>query len=218
MGVAAHLGIDLVEYDARIRTFIPDYDLMLDVAARAIPHRARTIVDLGIGTGALAARCRAHASDAHVVGIDSDGEILRMAAERIPTAATFVRGSFLRTRLPPADAVVASFALHHVRTRAAKARLYQRIRSSLGASGVFISVDCHPSADPAAARNERQGWTTHLLRAYSRREANALLEAWSAEDVYVPLASEIRLIEGAGFKVTVLWRRGPFAVLRGNIL
>src|SRR5439155_7314190 len=112
MGVAAHLGIDLVEYDARIRTFIPDYDLMLDVAARAIPHRARTIVDLGIGTGALAARCRAHASDAHVVGIDSDGEILRIAAERIPTAATFVRGSFLRTRLPPADAVVPSFALH----------------------------------------------------------------------------------------------------------
>jgi hypothetical protein len=28
MGVATHLGIDLCEYDARIRTFVPDYDQM----------------------------------------------------------------------------------------------------------------------------------------------------------------------------------------------
>ncbi|HEY5161617.1 MAG TPA: hypothetical protein VII81_01280, partial [Terriglobales bacterium] len=64
MDVAAHLGIDIVEYDERIRTFIPDYEEMLDVAAEAIPASARTIVDLGTGTGALAARCVERASRA----------------------------------------------------------------------------------------------------------------------------------------------------------
>ena len=60
MGVATHLGIKLADYDSRIRTFIPHYEEMLDVAAAAIQPRARTIVDLGIGTGALSARCHAY--------------------------------------------------------------------------------------------------------------------------------------------------------------
>src|SRR5215217_3110724 len=56
-GAAAHLGIDLVEYDARIRTFIPDYETMIEIAASAlhmaVTRKAPTVVDLGIGTGAL---------------------------------------------------------------------------------------------------------------------------------------------------------------------
>src|SRR4026208_979520 len=66
MSVASHLGIRLADYDARIRTFIPDYEEMLGVAAAAIPARTRTIVDLGIGTGALSARCLAPAPAARV--------------------------------------------------------------------------------------------------------------------------------------------------------
>ena len=55
MSVAAHLGIRLSEYDRRIRTFIPRYEEILDAAAASVVPKARTIVDLGIGTGALAA-------------------------------------------------------------------------------------------------------------------------------------------------------------------
>jgi len=57
MSVASHLGIKISEYDARIRTFIPDYEEMLRVAASAVPRAARTILDLGVGTGALSAAC-----------------------------------------------------------------------------------------------------------------------------------------------------------------
>src|SRR5215831_1860740 len=35
MSVASHLGIDLNDYDSRIRTFIPHYEEMLDVAGAA---------------------------------------------------------------------------------------------------------------------------------------------------------------------------------------
>ena len=44
MGAASHLGIDLREYDSRIRTFIPGYDELLDAAAArsAVTVRAAT--------------------------------------------------------------------------------------------------------------------------------------------------------------------------------
>ena len=217
MGVASHLGIDLREYDSRIRSFIPDYEVMLDAAAAAIPRRARTIVDLGTGTGALAARCLAHAPRARIVGIDSDRDILTMAARRLGSRGSFVRGSFLRAPLPAqCDAAVASFALHHVRTRAAKARLYRRLRSALAPRGVFVTVDCHPSPRRSEARAGREAWTRHLRRRYSAAEADALLEAWSKEDVYVPLDAEIDLMTRAGFRVDMLWRRDSFAVIRAR--
>jgi len=215
MGIAAHLGIDLAEYDVRIRTFIPDYTAMLAVAANAIPRRARLLVDLGTGTGALAAAGLKRAPRARVIGIDADPDILKMAARRLSSRATFVCGSFLRAPLPRGvDAVIASIALHHVRTRAAKARLYRRVRHALAPGGVFVSVDCYPSADRAAAREQHSAWRAHLRRAYSAHEVNRLLKAWSIEDVYVPLETEIALLERAGFSITTLWRRGAFAVLR----
>ena len=87
MGVASHLGITLTEYDSRIRTFIPHYEEMLDVAAAAIPPSARTIVDLGVGTGALSARCLAVARQARTVGIDLDPDILALAGRRLQQGA-----------------------------------------------------------------------------------------------------------------------------------
>ena len=216
MGVAAHLGIDLAEYDARIRTFIPEYEEMLDVAAAAIPARTRTIVDLGTGTGALAARCLDAAPRARVVGIDADPDILTLASRRLRGRATFMCGTFLRAPLPACDAVVASFALHHVRTRPAKSRLYRRIHEALRPGGLFVSVDCQPAAARGRARAQREAWKSHLRRAYTAQRAAALLDAWSREDVYVPLESEIGLLRTNGFSVEVLWRKNAFAVLMGT--
>jgi len=216
MSVAAHLGIVLEEYDARIRTFIPDYQEMLDVAAGAVPTDARRIVDLGTGTGALASRCLARARRARLVGIDSDPDILRMAVQRLGSRASFISGSFLEVELPACDTIVASFALHHVRTRHAKGRLYQRFRKVLVRGGRFVGVDCHPSPRPALAREQMAAWARHLRGAYSPAESRKLLNAWGHEDTYVPLAAEVGLMEAAGFRVDILWRKGAFAVLIGS--
>jgi tRNA (cmo5U34)-methyltransferase len=216
MGVASHLGIDLNEYDSRIRTFIPHYEEMLDVAAAAVPPRARTIADLGVGTGALSARCLRTAPAARTVGIDVDPDILALAGRRLGTRATFHTGSFLRAPLPHSDAVVASFALHHVRTRAAKRSLYRRIRVALRPGGLFVSVDCQPARDAQVRRAQFAEWLAHLRAAYTPRDARGFLKAWSHEDVYLPLEAELGLLQSAGFSAEVLWRRGAFAVIRAR--
>ena len=216
MSVSAHLGIAIDEYDARIRTFIPDYEEMLAVGAASVPPAARTIVDLGVGTGALAMRCLDRAPRATIVGIDADPAMLGLAARRIRRRARFVADSFLRAALPHCDAIVASFALHHVRTRRAKAALYRRIHRALRRGGVFVSVDCHPSADRAVAASQRQAWLAHLRRSYGPAKARGFLEAWADEDVYVPLDAELALIERSGLRGDVIWRKGGFAVVRAG--
>jgi|SRR3954468_7301313 len=216
MSVASHLGIDLNEYDSRIRTFIPHYEEMLDVAAAAIPPHARTIADLGIGTGALSARCLQTARGARAIGIDVDPAILKLASRRLGVRGTFQSGSFLRASLPQTDAVVASFSLHHVRTSAAKRALYGRIRTALRPGGVFLSVDCQPARDQRVRRAQFTEWLAHLQRAYTAPQAKGFLRAWSHEDVYQPLDREMALMQSAGFDVELLWRRGAFAVIRAT--
>ena len=217
-GVAAHLGITIGEYDAAIRRFIPGYEEMLAVGAAAIPARTRTIVDLGIGTGAFASRCLVRAPRSQVIGIDADPSMAAIARHRLGSARriTVRAESFLRAPLPACDAVIASLALHHVRTRTAKRALYRRIHAALRPGGRIVIVDCQPAADRDPRRAQFDDWTAHLCKSFSARKSAALLAAWAIEDVYVPLPAEIALLEEAGFRVDVLWRRGAFAVLLGR--
>ena len=67
---------------------------------------------------------------------------------------------------------------------------YRRCYRALRPGGVLINGDCAPASTPR-------------------------YESWANEDVYVPLAEEIRLLERAGFAVDVPWRRSPFAVIVG---
>jgi tRNA (cmo5U34)-methyltransferase len=213
--VATHLGINLREYDSRIRSFIPDYEEMLEVAAAAVPAAARVIVDLGIGTGALAGRCAKQAQHARIIGIDADPAMTVIAARRLGTRATMLVGSFLRVPIPKCDAITASLALHHVRTRAAKRSLYRRVRRALRPGGRIIVVDCQPASHTDTRRRQFDDWRAHLRRRYTAPETSALLRAWAREDVYVPLIDETVLMRTAGFRVEVLWRHGAFAVLLG---
>jgi len=217
-GAGAHLGIDLAEYDARIRTFIPDYETMLGIVAstlRAMVRRERPlVVDLGIGTGALSAACLVRLPSARIFGVDEDADMLRAAAARLgPALIGTVHASFEVTDLPPCDAVVASLALHHIPTRARRLRLFRPLRRALRPGGVLISADCHPESDPRLGLAGRAAWLAHLEESYSPQIARRYLRTWAREDHYAPLREELATLERAGFTVDVPGRRHTFAIL-----
>ncbi len=219
--VAAHLKIRLSEYDRRIRSFIPHYEEMLGATAGAVGlcrGRAPAIVDLGIGTGALAARCLTVAPRARIHGIDADPEMLAVAARRLGGKSRrhrFVSGDFARLPIPKCDAIVATLALHHVHSVPAKRRLYRRCYAALRKGGVLASGDAFLSQAPAFQRAEMAAWRAHMRRWYSAREVSAFFAAWAREDRYLPLALEMELLESVGFRVDVPWRRAPFGVVVG---
>jgi SAM-dependent methyltransferase len=220
MSVGSHLQICLDDYDSRIRTFIPAYEQMLAAAAaslRALPRPDEPrLVDLGTGTGALAACCLRTLPCASVTAIDEDPAILDMARARLAglgALASFVHCSFLDAALPSCDAVVASLALHHVRTPERKLQLYRDCRAALAPGGLLVSADCHPSADAGLAALERDAWRAHMRQSYSDDEIAGYFAAWAEEDVYVPLPRELELLREAGFMPDVSWRQGAFAVI-----
>jgi len=213
MSVAAHLGIQLAQYDRRIRSFIPYYEEMLDSAAGLINPRTGVIVDLGIGTGALAARCLRVAPKARVTGIDSDAAILEMARRRLGAKAALIHGHLETAPYPRADALVASLALHHIPTKPCKLAVYGRIYRALHPGGIFVNADCCPAAEPSLRKIQRRGWHNHLRRTYTHGKASAYLRAWSREDFYLPLDAELRMLRACGFQAEVAWRRGMFSIL-----
>jgi tRNA (cmo5U34)-methyltransferase len=219
MSVASHLNIPLDDYDARIRTFIPGYEQMLDAAAeslRALETPDPVILDLGTGTGALAARCIAVRSDAKLIAVDEDAAILDMARHRLAragTVASFLHSSFLDGSLPHCDAIVTSLAFHHVATVERKQELYRECRRALAPGGLLISVDCCVSADTRLAELEREKWRTHLQLSYSAADTEGYFAAWAREDTYFTLAQELALMHNAGFATDIAWRDAPFAVV-----
>lgn len=219
MSVATHLAIDLDEYDARIRTFIPYYEEMLDVAAALVgARRPRVVVDLGTGTGALAARVARRVRSASIVGIDEDEGMIAAAARRLPKRrSTMVHGSFLDRPLPPCDAVIASFALHHVASPRAKRALFARARRALRQGGVLVSADCHPSAIASLAAAGHDAWRAFLAATYGPRKARDFLATWAKEDFYTTLPVELDLLRKARFDADVVWRRDGFAVVVGAV-
>ena len=220
MSVASHLALSPSRYDARIRSLIPLYDELIAEVAGALAHAARPvhrIVDLGIGTGALARACLRRMPSARVWGIDADPAMLAIARARLgpwSRRVTISAGSFLDAPLPPCDAIVASYSLHHIRTVRAKQVFYRRCYRALRSGGVLVSGDCAPASTPRGFARDLDVWFTHLGRTFgSRARGRRVYESWADEDVYVPLAVEVRLLERAGFAVDVPWRRSPFAVI-----
>jgi SAM-dependent methyltransferase len=222
MSVVSHLAISPAQYDASIRSLIPFYDELIAEVARALDHAARpvrTVVDLGIGTGALARACLERAPAARAWGIDADADMMAIARTRLGRMSrrvTMTTGSFLDEALPSCDAMVASYSLHHIRTRRAKQAFYRRCYRALRPGGVLINGDCAPASTPRGFARDLDVWLTHLGKTFgSRARGRRVYESWADEDVYVPLAEENRLLERAGFAVDVPWRRSPFAVIVG---
>ena len=172
------------------------------------------MLDLGAGTGLLAAMvARAH-PEAELVLLDGAGEMLAGARERLGDRASYVTAD-LGDPLPegPWDAVVSALAIHHLdarrqagavraRPRRAGARRDVRQRGQvLGPTPELDAVYCE--------RHRAQAFALGVTAA----EWEATLERMS-HDRCDTVADQLAWLAEAGFTdVDSPWRSGRFAVL-----
>ena len=222
VSVASHLAVSPAGYDRRIRQYLPYYEELIAESSRALGYslrRIRLIVDLGVGTATLSRACLDAVPSARIWGIDEDPSMLAMARARLgphASRATLASGSFLTTPIPSCDAIVASYALHHIRSIRSKQAFYRRCYRALRPGGVLVSGDCAPASTDHGFEQELDAWIAHMAPSCGgTSKARRVYLSWSDEDTYLPLAVEQRLLARAGFRVDVPWRRSPFAVIVG---
>ena len=218
MGATAHLGIKFGAYDATIASLIPHYKELIDAAAEAVDVAALTspaVVDLGTGSGRLAAAILKVRPKARLIGIDADASMLSAAHRRLRGRIDTIEDNFELARIPRCDVVSASFSLHHVDTGRRKAALYKRCFAALRDGGMMVSADCFLAMSGKLRKRHREAWLQHLQKKYSRKKAEQFLRTWAKEDVYFTLDREHELLKDAGFSVEVTWRKDSFAVVVG---
>jgi tRNA (cmo5U34)-methyltransferase len=228
--VSQHLEVSPRAYDAEIRRFVPQYEMMLDEAARVLGalrsnHASRSattdapieVLDLGAGTGALSAHLAEKFPRARFTLLDADEAMLTHAKERMRPfgdRARFVRGSFFDP-LPRCDVAVASLSLHHVHAIDRKRALYANIRTSIAPGGFLVTADAMVSDVPTLSKQTYARWAAHLVASGdTEAQAYARFDEWSKEDRYFSVAQEIESLRAAGFEgIEVAWRGSPCAVV-----
>lgn len=220
--VADHLQVKIEDYDRFIRTVIPDYDTMrrvqLDLLERTIPANG-CVLDLGGGTGALAAAVAQRFPEAQVQIWDTDPQMLEAAKRRCAVfgdRVSLVERSFADP-LPACDGVVACIALHHVKDMTAKGEIYANIRRALRPGGIFVNADCVITAVTGVAIDAYDRWANFMAgNGFTADEVRQHFSNWSKEDYYPPLATEMALLADAGFaEPDCFWRVAPFTVFGG---
>jgi tRNA (cmo5U34)-methyltransferase len=192
--VSGQWHFDADSYLAMVRAEIPTYDDLQELTAAATADvDARTILDLGSGTGRTARHVLARHPGAELVGVDSSPDMLEHARHAVPTA-TFLEGR-LEDPLPagPFDVVVSAFAVHHL-AGAAKAELFGRVHAALRPGGRFVLCDVVVATAPVPV-------PVPLEDGVDRPDSVAAHLAWLGD---------------AGFSASVVHEDGDLAVLRAD--
>ena len=119
-----------------------------------VPPDARRILDLGTGDGRLLALVKRDRPHAEAIALDFSPAMLEAARKRFAGDATItVLAHDLDVLLPASklgrfDAVVSSFAIHHLE-HPRKRALYAEVYSLLNAGGVFCNLEHVASPTPS---------------------------------------------------------------------
>lgn len=155
MGLA-RLSCPLQDYDftpesylSMMREAVPGYDSFELATVAATATGARSILELGTGTGETTRGVLDNHPDAHLTSIDASPGMLRVARETLPADRTTLILGRLEDPLPegPFDLVVSALAVHHVEGEG-KADLFRRIVRVLAPGGRFVLADVVEPVNP----------------------------------------------------------------------
>jgi tRNA (cmo5U34)-methyltransferase len=204
-------------YEAPRRRLIPPFDAFYGTAVGALDllgRPPRRVLDLGAGTGMLAARVAAAYPEAELVLTDGAPAMLEQARAALdPRAQLHVAD--LADPLPGGgfDAVVSALAIHHLDDDA-KRDLFARVRAVLPPGGVFVNAEQVAGPTPCFDRRYRT-WHEASARAAGTDDAEwAGAQDRMRHDRCADVESQLRWLREAGFDAAdCLFKDHRFAVL-----
>lgn len=192
----------------REREAIPHRVEGLEVLLELLPARVERVLDLGTGDGNTLALVLAAHPDATGIGLDFGDEMLRRARERFADderieIAHHDLDEPLPADLTGFDAVVSSFAIHHLvheRQRTLYREIYDRVRPG----GVFLNAE-HVASPTDALHVE-------FLAAIGKTPAQD-----DPSNKLVPVPTHLTWLDGCGFvNVECFWKWRELAVVGGT--
>jgi tRNA (cmo5U34)-methyltransferase len=203
-------------YDPARAKLIPCFAEFYAAAISLLPEHTNHVLDLGAGTGLLAAFVRERFANAHLHMIDNSSAMLDQARARFSRdqETAFTLADY--TVCPwgeKYDAIVSALSIHHLPDDA-KRKLFARILAALKPGGVFINAEQILQPTPELESRARQDWLAEVRALGATEEQIAASLLRQTEDRCATIADQLRWLAAAGFThPRCTFEQGRFAVL-----
>lgn len=196
---------DLVarQYDEGRKCFIPCFDdyyvRSLGLLKHLAPH-ARSLADLGAGTGLLTKELYMLYPEARFTLVDLSEGMLDVARQRfrgLPNF-TFVAADYSRHLPAGCDIIGSALSIHHLE-EAQKGQLYRSAYEALPAGGVLINLDQFRAASPGVNAAYDKWWLRYIDQSGITPEARARWQERRTLDRENSVPDTLDLLREAGF-------------------
>lgn len=222
-GVLAAFNATAHDYDSERRKLIPHFDLLYGAALDLIRDWGAPpqplVLDLGAGTGLLAAMVLEELPAANLLLLDGSKGMLDEARTRFASHASvrFQLADMADAELGNGwDLVVSSLAIHHL-DDANKRQLFGRIQSALVPGGLFINIEQVCGPDPVSDERYAKLWSRDILENGATTAQIAAASDRMKFDKCSTVENQLRWMRDAGFtNVDCSVKAWRFAVLSGR--
>ena len=210
------------DYDRTRRRLVPGFDDFYRAAIDLIqfPHDSQIkVLDLGAGTGLLAAFVAYSFPQARITMVDISSEMLERARARFELGGERFRFEVSDYGVDPIhekyDAVVSALSIHHL-SDDQKRSLFARIHRALNDGGVFVNAEQCRGATPERHRFHHERWITRVRElGVDDRDLAVALDRMKF-DRAATLEDQLQWLSEAGFRdIDCAYKNLIFAVYRG---
>lgn len=211
-----------VDYDRTRRKLVPGFDDFYRAAIDLIPfphEQEIKVLDLGAGTGLLAAFIAYSFPNARITMVDISNEMLERARERFEMGGARFRFEVSDYGVEPIqekyDAVVSALSIHHLPDDQ-KRSLFRRIHGALNPGGVFVNAEQYRGATAEQEQLHQLRWLTRVKELGVDERDLAAAQARMKFDRAARLDEQLEWLGEAGFRdIDCAYRNLIFVVYAG---
>ena len=210
------------DYDRTRRRLVPGFDDFYRAAIDLIQFPRESslkVLDLGAGTGLMAAFIAYSFPNARITMVDISNEMLERARARFELAGPRFRfevSDYGVDRIQEKyDAIVSALSIHHLGDEQ-KRSLFKRIHGALNDDGVFVNAEQFRCATPERHKFHHERWLTRVRElGVDDRDLAAALERMKF-DRAATLEDQLEWMREAGFRdIDCAYKNLIFAVYCG---